>query len=414
MRLVGALTLVSAGAAPVYAQSVSKCGLTISTGQTSSLGSICAAAAARHSPLGPGYDVCSGVNVETAYEDNAFRTETGAKGDGYLQVKPAISIDRVAEHNELRANAQATLRRQFERPANNFIDFSAGSSGAYETAGGTRLAARVRAKRGHESRETLDSSGQKAELARFIEPQAAFGITRPFAMGFASFGQTVTYRKFTSDPGDVARGRDQIVYDSLGCIGTEISPLFGIMLVGNFQYTDRRGNRSTVSQERNFEVGISARLVYEVSGLTDLALEGGWLTTRSGSDDSAKRNTFQFAGGLAWHATDLTTFNAAFDTRVRQTSLPGVGVSIVRGQELRIIHDLTPEFDISARGALNFENVLGSKTESVGWDIGAEIAYVLTESVQLQGRLQRSRRESDPDDLSFTNNRITLTLTAAY
>jgi len=405
------VTLVPNGA--LFAQELSECNIVFQGGSFSPrVQPFCILA----SPGGEGagrFEICPEVTSVVGYDDNAFRTEDGAVADGFVQVSPRVTIESVDTKYTFENSFRATINRQFRRTENNYVDLDAFSFVRTELFQNLEVAGLARFRRGHENRASLETAGRRASLPNFVRPTGGVGLTYNGSIGFASLEHEISHKRFTSNPGGVATGRNTTTYEFSGCVGTTFTPHTRGLVVGNFTYNDRPDGVGRGAND-NRTAEILGTFAYEFSDVTALGIGLGWLDSRTEGRRDKSTRTVLARGSLFWRPTRLTTIRLGVGTTVRQTNLGDSSTSLVRRHQLSVRHDFTPALDVSASTLFSTEDVSASSTGAATAKAFLDIGYKVTDRVLFKARYAHQKRFGRGNAGSFSSNRWTFGLAAAY
>ena len=352
--------------------------------------------------------------VEVGYTDNAFRESGDAVGDGFIQANPSMRVNVVGIPHDVGFRLGVQARQQFRRSRNDFVDFNALGNSQINITKHTQVDTLAYIRRGHERRSSLDTAGSRGSLPKFIHAGGGMGFTVDRPGGFVSLGQTVTHKRFVSDPAGLAAGRDQLTYTTKGCAGRKFAQRLGVVLTVEGSYVDRLPSEHGIDAADNYNVSSLASLVYGLTGVTQLHFGAGWLVADTLNTEGGVTNTFALRGGLRWEPTDLTAIVANLSTQIQQTAIGERGTLLRRHQRVGVRHDVLPFVNLTADLNYTVDDVQFSDAaaRTLWGQLGA--TYSFHQNAQIGARYRYTRRFGSGNQTEFVSNTFLVSLTAVY
>jgi hypothetical protein len=412
--VVAAPTALGLMTVPGHAQTVTRCDLNFASSATvaGTLHGNCLEQAIGSS--GGALEVCPRANVTSGYDSNAFRTDVGSKGDGFIRASPSLRLRTIGTQFQLRGSVGVTANRQFVQTANSFVDFRANGMIGERLGRDTRVRSIVTFERGHTDRGNIEVAGQTGDLPKFIDSTASAGVTYNPPVGFVSMGQRIRHKRFISDPAGLAAGQDTTTYTSTGCVGTRLSKRIQGVIIGNFSYADRHAGDVSASFNDNYSVSALAQLRYRFTGVTSLAVGAGWLQSKTLEISESATNTFVTRANLAWQPTDLTRVGLVVRNDVKQTNLADAGTLLQRSVGFRVDRSVHPQIDVGLSGEYSTADVRSSDTKAQSLSGQLTISYLANQHALFSFEYRNSRRIGRESAGSFANNSFSLSFSTVY
>lgn len=358
-----------------------------------------------------------GIEVDSTFDDNIFRTPSGKKADLITDVKPAIAIQSDWEKHAIFFGAEGDSGLFATHSGQNYFDYGVLLSGRYDLAYQTYFTGAVSRAKRHIALGSVDdpNSGQPAT---YVFTTEQLGFTRALGLvhlDLQAKNEDVSLSSI-GGAGDIGVEGENDFHDRndkslLTTLSYETMPgnsLFVSSAVDRNDYTTLAGGGSHASHGTNSRAGIQittkrnfSASVYE--GYLQRNYDGG-----SPTDDP-------YTGvNIYWDATPRTTFTLTLDEAFNQATVTDAAGVIQHRHRVTARHSLTERLSADASLGYNNNDYVGG-TSSVRratkiYYGGVGTDYRVTDDIGVRGAYDYQKRLSPLASDQYNDNRVTVSL----
>ena len=270
------------------------------------------------------------ATVEGSYRSNIYAQESNVTDDFIVAVKPSFSLMSDWNSSFFSLDAKADIGRYLDNGTEDYEDYSVGMNGRKDISYGTDIHANASYNRGHEDRGAPDSPGASAEQVIYDVFTAGVGFKRDVSILSLAVDGEYTNRDF-QDSARVGGGapinnddRDRERFKGIVRVGYELSNGYEafVRLTGDrVKYEDSKADGGPNRNSDGYEAVAGA--AFDLTGKAKGEIYAGYMKRSYDSDTLGDTDGVKFGASLLWNATGLTSFRAAVDRSIEESTLSG-------------------------------------------------------------------------------------------
>lgn len=363
-------------------------------------------------------EVMPRIAVGTGYDDNLYAQRDDRIGDGYVRIRPRLSINRPSPNLRLTVNGELDLLRYFDRASENATQYNFDAHALYTIARDTNLSVTASHGRYSQERVSPDSPTNAVHPTRFTITDGSATLSHVFnrlrVRGVLDV-ENRNYRDGRTPAGDTV---DQDFRDHTTVTGTAISeyalnPSIALFLAGSYNERDYRTRIGPVPARDSHGIELAAGSSFELGRMMRGSLRLGYLQQNYRAEQFHAVKGLLVRGELAYFMTPLVTVTATVDRSVSETGVLGATGYLKTTATLRADYELLRSLILGVSAELEKRDFQNLDRNDDRWTLRAGASYLVSKRVALRGDFQR-RSQSSWGALpgrEFIDNRVSVGVT---
>ncbi len=359
------------------------------------------------------------LSVGEAFRDNIFDTQSNARSDAITNVHPSLRLQSNFGRHAIGLYGDADIGRYADHTQENYDDFRLGGQGRLDVVGRSHIDLGSSYRRLHEDRASPNDVGGVTPT-KYSDSNVSLGGTAAFARLIARVDGSLDRFEYSNvralngtliDNG----GRDRDVYRFATQLGYELAPLRELFVRGSYNQRnyDRTFDASGFQRSSDgYELAIGAN--YDLTGVTFVELFVGYRS--QGYDDPRLATASGVAAGarVIWNVTRLTTVTATLTRDVEETVIGGASSYFSTDAGVHVDHELLRNLILRANAMYGNDDFTGIARNDDRFEAGFGAIYQMNRYFSISGNYAFRARESNAAGQDFTENVLSLNLTARY
>ena len=354
------------------------------------------------------------VTNSITYDDNVFATDGGEKSDFIYRLSPSMHVQSDWNNHSLSVSSGGDFGFYFDETGENYRDAFAAASGRIDVRSSTSVNGNLEVRRSHEARGDPDDVGG-AEPTVFYSFSGGGSVSHRINRMTLTGGADV--RHYTYDDTEAAgggtidnSGRDYTLYRPGLQVGYEFLPGYTAFVRGEGQIVRYDKTVGATRDSQGYDLVGGASL--DLTGLLFGDVFAGW---RQRFYDSSTFDTLSgpvVGARMTWIPTGLTTVILNIENQVVESVQIGSSGYTSSSIGLTVDHELLRNLILTGGGGFRYDDFEGiSRTDKFfTTSVGAD--YLWNRYFSLGARYQFSHRDSDVSGADYTNNVVSLLLSA--
>jgi hypothetical protein len=351
------------------------------------------------------------LDLDAAYDDNVYRTDTSRTSDWYFTLSPAFSLNSDWGRHMLKIRAK--LDQYFYRQINHesHTDFESSAIGRLDILEGLWVDATASYAMLHEPRSSADMPSNALKPTRYTDLHANTDIHHSLGPFGVSAG--ATFDQYLYNPTDLVGGtkldnqdRNRTEYGFYGKADYEFSPGYAAFVRGSYNIRSYELGVDANGFDRNSTgYRIDAGLDIKVTDLIEGNVFGGYLDQRYRTP-LRPVNGFDYGAGLSWYPTPLITVNLTAQHLVDETTIANAAANERQIVNLGVNYAFRHDIVLQAGVGYDSDRYPGaSRTDrTISANVGAK--YLMNEYLFWTARYQYSHRASSLSGLGYGDNTV--------
>lgn len=363
-------------------------------------------------------EVMPRIAMGGGYDDNLYAQQGDRTGDGYVRIRPRLSINRPSPNLRLTLNGELDLLRYFNRASENATQYNFDAHALYTIARDTNLSITASHGRYSQERVSPDSPTNAVRPTRFTITDGSATLSHVFNRLRLRGVLDVENRNYRDGRTPTGESVDQDFRDRTTVTGTAISeyalsPSVSLFLAGAYNQRDYRTRIGPVPARDSHGIELAAGSSFELGHMMRGSLRLGYLQQDYRAAEFHSIKGLLVRGELAWFMTPLVTVTATVDRSVSETGVLGANGYLKTTTTLRADYELLRNLILGASAELEKRNFRGLDRNDDRWTLRAGASYLVSKRIALRGDYQR-RSQSSGGALpgrEFVDNRISVGVT---
>jgi len=354
------------------------------------------------------------------YDDNLFASERGRIGDGYVRVRPRVSLVRPSPNLRLSLNGELDLLRYASRTTEDTTQYLVSAGAQYTISKADRFDLSLSHGRFAEERVSPDSPTGVISPNRFTITQGSASYAHTFNRLRLSSVLEVErrdYRNGVTPAGVVVDQdfRDRTSYTGTGIAEYALSPSIALFVAGSVNQRDYRERSGPVPARDSSGFEVAAGSSFELGRKARGSPRLGYLRQDYKAAQFTDISGFLVRGELAYFLTPLVTITGTVDRGIRETGLAGATGFLATNFTLRADYELLRNLIISAGGELEKRDYNLVDRRDDRWRLRANASWLISRRLSVRADLQHRIQDSfgATPGRRFDDTRVSIGVTLA-
>jgi len=364
------------------------------------------------------FEVMPRISIGAGYDDNLYAQRTDRVGDGYLRIRPRISITRPSPNLRLSLNGEVDLLRYLNRASENATQYNFDGHALYTISRDTTLALAASHGRYSQERVSPDSPTNSVRPTRFTISDANATLTHTFNRLRLRGVIDVENRDYRDGrtPTDTVVDqdfRDHTTVTATGISEYALSPSIALFLAGAYNQRDYRTRIGPVPARDSTGFELAAGSSFEIGRIMRGSLRLGYLKQNYKDPIFNNISGLLVRGEVAYFLTPLVTITGTVDRSVSETGILGAAGYLKTTTTLRADYELLRNLILGASAELEKRDFQNLDRKDDRWTLRAGASYLMSKRIALRGDFQR-RSQSSAGALpgrEFVDNRVSVGVT---
>lgn len=365
------------------------------------------------------------LNVDTAFNDNIFATETAEESDVIVTTSPNVVVQSDWGNHSLRLQGGADIGRYIDNDAEDFEDYELNANGRIDVTRRTQIRLGAGYRREHERRSSPDDVAG-VEPTIFDVFSASVEGSQKFNRVTLSLGGSIDQIDYddvaTAGGGTINNDdRDRDVIKGTVRAAYEIVPQYEAYVRGTYNvqnYDSAVDDNGRNRDSDGYEVVVGAAI--DFGGITFGDFYAGY---RSQEYDDPLLNTASgpvIGADVTWNVTPLTTVVGSASRVIREsTTRDAVTGNFASGRffttvGVRVDHELMRNVILGANVNVSQDDFEGINRTDEIYRAGIDAKYLINRYASVGGMYRFRMRNSDLAGAEFTENVFLLRLLVQY
>jgi hypothetical protein len=370
------------------------------------------------------------LDVVTGYNDNIYAVQTGAQGDGFVQLQPSLNLKSQWSQQELDFNIHSSINRYFDHTSEDTNDYGAGVNGRLDVLASTKVTGSASYDLETEAREAESATRDTISPVQFGLWQSQLAATHQFnrlQISLSGVWDQFNYQdglyQNGSIPGLVVTGPNDLIVDehfrNVQDFGETlradyaISPDTALFVSGNLNqhlYPDQPPAVMYNFNSHGYEVlgGVNFQITSLVSG----EVGAGYFVADFPHVGDQNLGSFAINGSVQWFPSELTTVSVKVDRLVEDSDIEFSAGYVTTGGSVEVDHELRYNVILTGLFAYNNDSYQGIDRDDERWTAGVGAKYLLTREWGLGLNFDHDNQISTGTQrfINFEINRVMLNL----
>lgn len=346
------------------------------------------------------------LGVGVGYNDNVFATADREESDIHYTFAPRVELRSDWSRHALRVGADATQARHQDFSGEDYDDWRIFADTRLDVGTESALSGQFSAARGHETRESANSIGDR-EMAEYLVSQATAGWSQTLGRFDVRFsGGLADYdfedRALLIDDFLLDDNRDRVAATGEARLRYEVRPGYGMFVRGayNRQKYDDLGPGGTTRDSSGIEYGLGLDL--EITDLIFGDTFVGYYRQRYEDANFEDRDGLGLGANLFWNPTTLSTLHLQVRRSIEETVLPTASGYLATEIALELEHELLRNLLLLAGTSVTNRDYQGLSFQEDLWQHHLAANYMLNRNLSLRWRLGYRDQQGDDGGRSYT------------
>lgn len=356
--------------------------------------------------------------IGAGYDDNLYAQENDRIGDGYLRIRPRVSLVRPSPSLKLSLDGELDLLRYVSRSSENATQYSVNAGALYTISNSDTLNITLRNGRYSQERVSPDSPTQADRPIRFTQSGGTAAYTHVFNRLRVRGVLDVENRNYgdsvTPDGAPIDQDfRDHTTYTGSAVGEYALSPSIALFVAGSYNKRDYRERIGPVAARDSTGFDLAAGASFELGRKARGALRLGYLHQDYRPAEFEDVSGFLVRGELAYFLTPLVTITGTVDRGIRETGVNGATGYLATNMTLRADYELLRNLILSAGGELEKRDFNNIDRRDDRWTWRGSASYLVSKRMALRVDVQRRTQSSwgATPGREFSDNRVSVGLT---
>lgn len=363
-------------------------------------------------------EVMPRIAVGTGYDDNLYAQRTDRIGDGYVRIRPRVSITRPSPNLRLTVDGELDLLRYFDRASENATQYIFDTRALYTISRDTTLSLVASHGRYSQERVSPDSPTNSIRPTRFTITDGGATLSHTFnrlrLRGVLDV-ENRDYRDGRTPTGTVVDQdfRDHTTVTATGISEYALNPSIALFLAGAYNQRDYRTRIGPVPARDSTGFELAAGSSFELGRIMRGSLRLGYLEQNYRDPIFRNISGLLVRGEVAYFMTPLITVNGTIDRSVSETGVIGATGYLKTTTTLGADYELLRNLILGASAELEKRDFQNLDRTDDRWTLRTSASYLMSKRVTLRGDFQR-RSQSSAGALpgrEFIDNRISVGVT---
>jgi hypothetical protein len=358
------------------------------------------------------------IAIGAGYDDNLFAQRTDRIGDGYVRIRPRISITRPSPNLRLSLNGELDLMRYANRASENATQYNFDGHALYTISRDTTLSLTASHGRYSQERVSPDSPTNSVRPTRFTISDGSATLSHTFNRLRLRGVLDVENRDYRDGrtPTDTVVDqdfRDHTTVTTTGISEYALNPSIALFLAGAYNQRDYRTRIGPVPARDSTGFELAAGSSFELGRMMRGSLRLGYLKQNYKDPIFNDISGLLVRGEVAYFLTPLVTVTGTIDRSVSETGILGAAGYLKTTATLRADYELLRNLILGASAELEKRDFQNLDRKDDRWTLRAGASYLMSKRIALRGDFQR-RSQSSAGALpgrEFVDNRVSVGVT---
>lgn len=363
-------------------------------------------------------EVMPRIAVGTGYDDNLYAQRSDRIGDGYVRIRPRLSITRPSPNLRLSLNSELDLLRYFDRASENATQYNFDGHALYTISRDTSLTLAASHGRYSQERVSPDSPTNAVRPTRFTITDGSAALSHTFNRLRLRGVVDVEKRDYQDGrtPTDAVVDqdfRDHVTVTATGIGEYALNPSIALFLAGSYNTRDYRTRIGPVPARDSTGFELAAGSSFELGRMMRGSLRLGYLEQNYRDPMFRSVSGLLVRGEVAYFMTPLITLTGTIDRSVSETGVLGASGYLKTTATLRADYELLRNLILGASAELEKRDFRNLDRNDDRWTLRAGASYLVSKRITLRADLQR-RSQSSGGALpgrEFIDNRVSVGVT---
>lgn len=350
------------------------------------------------------------MELEELYDDNIFRTNTGAVSDFVTLFRPSLRLSSDWANHALNFTLGGEIARNASHASEDYEDFNAGVNGKIDVDKGESVKLGFKFDRGHDKRGSLEDTGAPTPTKYY---NFAFNGSYTHDVGDIASTTTATATRtdYLANGGNSNDYRNRWVVELRQRFAHQVDEGSQVFVEGaaNARLYDKTfDNNGQKSSSHGFDALAGYR--WDYSGVTYLEAAIGYLYQSYDDPNLPNVKGPNFRLRAIWNATGVVTLTAEANRSVAETTQAGVSGVLVSSYALKADWEAMYNLIVSAQAGFTNDRYRGSGRVDDTTTSSLRARWLINGYWYLNTALDHDFRNSTVTSGNYTDTRAFITL----
>lgn len=329
------------------------------------------------------------LNIIGGYDDNIYAVQTGAVGDGIVQLQPSLMLKSQWSQNELDLALHSSINRYFDHTLEDTNDYGASVNGRLDVLASTKLNASASYDLETEAREAESATRNTISPVQFGLWQSQISGSRQFdrlQVSLTGTWDSFNYLDGLDDTGAVVDEHFRNVEDLGETLRADyaISPDTAVFVSGNLnQHAYSLQPPAVLNDFNSHGYEVLGGVNFQITSLVTGEVGAGYFVQDFPHVGGENLGSFAIHGSVQWFPSELTTVTVKVDRLVQDSDIENSAGYVTTGGSAEVDEEV--RYNVILTGLLSYNNdtYQGIDRDDERWTAGVGAKYLMTRELGL-------------------------------